>query len=550
VTGKRLATGTLVPGRKTPLLAALLLAALPCAAQTELYVPPFEDAEARALAVLDGAQRSVEVAQYNIRNERFVTKLDQLRARGVRVRIVIDAKNAAKPWNVLDDRIEAMGFDLVRYENTNHRYAIMHHKFTVVDDAVVMTGSYNWNGTAQVVNDESMLVLHDPALAAAYQAEFEELWGAPEVAGVGGTPDAQVHFAPEDRPRDAVLAAIRGAQQRILVAMFSFKDTTVARALRDAARRGVEVILLTEKKQADTTRADETVASGGARVIVGANQSSAYSAMHSKFAVIDDALVLAGATNWTYTAFFSSNEDLLSLRDPDLARRYTRAFGALVRRYDPAGFVASDFGAPRAEGAVHLVVRMPRVDPATESVVITGGHPALGDWDPARGLVLGTTGSVFPSWAGSVRLPANTWIPWKAVVRRADGTHTWELGTDRWIGTDPYGVDSVVDVPFRDLVDVELTATTPPMPGAELRLVGADPALGGWDPALGWPLNETAPGVFSGRIPLPGRAVTYAKLVWVDAAGAVVWEPGADRLLLVHDQDAPQAWDLGPFRTQ
>jgi len=43
-----------------------------------------------------------------------------------------------------------------------------------------MTGSYNWNETAQVFNDENMVVLEDPAVAAAYRAEFAELWGEAE----------------------------------------------------------------------------------------------------------------------------------------------------------------------------------------------------------------------------------------------------------------------------------------------------------------------------------------------------------------------------------
>jgi PLD-like domain/Starch binding domain len=543
--------------RRTWPLPLLALLAFPCptlAQTSEVRFSPYEDCAQRALELLDGAQVSVDVAQYNIRSETFHAKLDELRGRGVRVRIVVDAKNAANPWNTLDDRLEADGFALRRFDNSRSRYAIMHHKFTVIDGAVVLTGSYNWNGTAQHVNDENMLVLRDPALAAAYSEEFEELWdGRPDLPTPGGASGVlgSVRFSPEDRARDGLLSAIRGARSEILVAMFSLRDTDVARALRDAARRGVRVVVVTERKQADRTRADETVASGGARVIVGANTSSDYSAMHHKYSVIDRELVVSGACNWTYTAFQDSNEDMLFLADPALARRFADNFAALVRRYDPAGYDPADFGvAPGALASVHFALVMPATAPG-DQVVVVGEHPALGAWDPARGLVLATGGSVFPTWSGRASLPAGARLGWKAVLLRADGTRVWELGVDRLLEVDASGVGTYAQGLFRHQVELELSAQLPiQLPaGAELRLVGDDPLLGSWDPLLALPLapDPTDPARFTARVPLPGRVRVGAKLVLVAADDSVTWESGWDRLLEVEDREAQQV-DLGAFR--
>lgn len=534
------------------LVAALgLLSAAPARAQTEALFCPWDDPEARCLELLEQAQATVDVAQYNIRNERFFQKLDELRARGVRVRIVVDAKNAENPWNTLDDAFEAAGFELRRYRNTASTYAIMHHKFTVIDGQVVLSGSYNWNGTAQLVNDENMVVLRDPALAAAYEQEFAELWGeAAEAPGVGGGPGAEVLFSPEDRPRDAIVAAIRAARTRVRVAVFTFKDRDVARALADAARAGVEVTLLTERKQADTTGEDERVAQAGGRVIVAANTSSPFSAMHHKFCVIDDELVITGACNWTWTAFTNSNEDVLLLRDPALAARYTQAFGALVRRYDPAGFRAADYGIAAAEAQVHVVVRMDRTAPG-DTVLVVGDHPALGAWDPAAGLELHTSESTFPSWTARLRLPAGAQIAWKAVVRDAAGAIRWELGADRRLVVDPDGAPTFVEGDFRELVPVTVRACPPAgaPAGSELRLVGAAPELGAWDPAAGLLLTPLAaePGVCAGTLVLPGRTEQPCKLALLAPDGTITWEQGWDRWLEVHDQDAPQTIELGAF---
>lgn len=527
-----------------------LVAAAPAQAQPEALFAPWDDLEARALAELAQAQATVDVAHYNIRNERFMTALNALRARGVRVRIVVDAKNAEKPWNVLDDAFVAAGFEFKRYRNTSSAYAIMHHKFCVIDGQTVLTGSYNWNGTAQLVNDENMVVLDDAALAAAYANEFAELWGdVPEAAapqGAGG-PDARVYFSPEDHPRDALIAQIAAAQTRIRAAVFAFKDRDVANALADAARRGVEVTLLTEEKQADTTGYDERVGAAGGRVIVAANRSSTFSAMHHKYCVIDDQVVVTGACNWTWTALTHSNEDVLVVHDAALAAAYTRGFGALVRRYDPAGFDPAAYGIGAAQTQLQVIVRMPNTQPG-DAVALVGDDPALGAWDPAAGLQLRTSESTFPSWTGRLTLPAGTQAHFKAVVVSAAGEVRWELGSDRVLAADPAGTPTLVDVTFRDQVEVTVTASlaTALPPGAELRLVGSDPALGNWDPARGWPLAVDAAGVASATLPLPGRAVLSCKLVVVAADGTVTWELGWDHWLWVHDRDAPQTIDLGP----
>ncbi len=443
-------------GRRTQraALALALLVALPPLARgqgAEASFSPWDDCEAQALAVLDRARQTVDVAQYNVRNDVFLVKLAELRARGVRVRLVVDAKNAANPWNVLDDVFEAQGFDIVRHENTRHPYAIMHHKFTVVDGTWVMTGSYNWNETAQRVNDENLVVLRDPALAAAYTREFEALRGGPEVRGPTTSGSYTVRFSPRDDARGGLIAALRGAQRRIRVAMFSFTDGPLARELAAAARRGVAVELVVEEKQARNTRADETVAAGGATVHVVANRSSPHSAMHQKFAVIDDRLVVTGACNWTFTALTHSNEDVLFADDPALARAYTRAFGELVARYVPQAFDPDAYGF-EGEGRdtirLNLVVRCDRTRWG-EAVVLVGEHPALGGWDPARGVVLTTHADLFPIWTGKATLPRGASTAWKLVLRDADGNVRWEEGWDRTFDGSPRGVAALLDADFR-----------------------------------------------------------------------------------------------------
>jgi phosphatidylserine/phosphatidylglycerophosphate/cardiolipin synthase-like enzyme len=52
----------------------------------------------------------------------------------------------------------------------------MHHKFALLDNSVVLTGSYNWTFASEEENYDNVLILREPRLVGIYQAEFEALW--------------------------------------------------------------------------------------------------------------------------------------------------------------------------------------------------------------------------------------------------------------------------------------------------------------------------------------------------------------------------------------
>jgi phosphatidylserine/phosphatidylglycerophosphate/cardiolipin synthase-like enzyme len=53
---------------------------------------------------------------------------------------------------------------------------LLHHKFGVIDQNTVIMGSHNWSDAANTLNDETLLVIQHPTVAAHYQREFEGLY--------------------------------------------------------------------------------------------------------------------------------------------------------------------------------------------------------------------------------------------------------------------------------------------------------------------------------------------------------------------------------------
>lgn len=406
------------------------------------YFQPFDDAESVALAELAKAQKTVHIAHYNIRNTHFYDALVALRARGVAVTIDTDKDEAAQPWNWLTGQFVASGFDVFTYKPPTAKDAIMHLKACVIDGETVMTGSYNWNTTAQLSNDENMLVIRDAQVAGEYERYMAAIrsdsvttW---KPAIKAGSP-IEVHFSPADKPESAIAKLANAAKTRITVAMFTLTDKYAAQALENAAKRGVPVEIVTEAKQAGISQVISSLMTAGCRVIVGANDTSSFSAIHHKYAVIDDTVV-TGACNWTYNGFMDSCEDVVILRDAGLARAYRHNWKALEKRYDSLDYDPYRFLIATPTAHVEFVTKHDKTVWG-DRIFVVGNCPALGDWDPAKGVELRTADDIYPKWSASAELPAGANVEYKYVVLTANGDVFWEDGANRAFTVDAQGTD-------------------------------------------------------------------------------------------------------------
>ena len=57
----------------------------------------------------------------------------------------------------------------------------LHHKVAVIDNRTVITGSFNWSPSAAHQNDEVLLVIESPLLAAHFTREMDRLWRGAEL---------------------------------------------------------------------------------------------------------------------------------------------------------------------------------------------------------------------------------------------------------------------------------------------------------------------------------------------------------------------------------
>ncbi|WP_428964181.1 carbohydrate-binding module family 20 domain-containing protein [Micromonospora fluostatini] len=65
-----------------------------------------------------------------------------------------------------------------------------------------------------------------------------------------------------------------------------------------------------------------------------------------------------------------------------------------------------------------------------QEVYVVGSIPQLGNWNPGSGVKLSTGTSTYPSWTGTVDLPAGASFEWK-LVKIGNGQTVWESGANR-----------------------------------------------------------------------------------------------------------------------
>jgi hypothetical protein len=169
-----------------------------------------------------------------------------------------------------------------------------------------------------------------------------------------GQTEVQVCFSPHDFPREAIIKALRQANQSIYVAMFRLTDMDMLDLLAKQRERGVDVRLML-----DGTATGSIVSSGSARKLgdvlrekkIPFRLDKGRGFLHHKFAVIDagsdsEPTVITGSYNWTMAAAERNDENLLIIKDGELALRFQREFMKLYGRMEVGRKLLPDYDYP------------------------------------------------------------------------------------------------------------------------------------------------------------------------------------------------------------
>jgi phosphatidylserine/phosphatidylglycerophosphate/cardiolipin synthase-like enzyme len=319
---------------------------------------------AHALADFCGAAKhTLEIAVYDFQlppelNAIVGGSLVAAEKRGVAVRLAYNLDHAKEapvppPPRTDPDALEAQPFPTAAIPGVPD---LMHHKYVVRDAASVWTGSTNWTADSWTREENVVVTVDSPAIAARYRVDFEQLWSTREVARTGKVDTSPVDgmrawFCPGygEKLAHRIAKAIGSAQSRVRIASPVISSAPVLGTLAQVASDGkvdlagvVDATQITEVLQqwhengnaewkAPLLRTALTRAPFSGKVTTPYAPGSVHDYMHAKVTVADDTAFI-GSFNLSHSGELNA-ENVLEIQDPQLADRLAGFVDEIRARY-------------------------------------------------------------------------------------------------------------------------------------------------------------------------------------------------------------------------
>jgi phosphatidylserine/phosphatidylglycerophosphate/cardiolipin synthase-like enzyme len=430
----------------------------------EAYFTPYDPAQKNELALIDEVltnrradptnyppgenPHKIHYAVYNLRSPKIIEKLIEASKMGVDVKVLVEGSQIApdRPWNTADDKFAEAGLKVLwdhREASPEHKAAahmvgvqsnhLMHLKARIFSSKdrdtgeltqAVLSGSMN-PGDGASRNDENLNLITDKRLIARYEQKHADVLAGRRSTNVwDAEAPINVLFTPVKKgPRaiEKVFELIEAEREQILLNVFDLKDVkdpTTRQGLVDrlvaAKKRGVDVVVVTDRKKSDGRDADgnrvemyghfasnywvdEDLEKAGIPVYEFVSEAGKFNAVHGKAAIFGrtNIKVVTGAGNWTRASIGSGGKrarneesfifvDSKKLDNNRTGRRYLSNFLYLLRHYDHQNTEHD----PAAKMIAGLSARpgwpMVSLDPAEllppgfeGDAKLVGSHPAL-----------------------------------------------------------------------------------------------------------------------------------------------------------------------------
>jgi phosphatidylserine/phosphatidylglycerophosphate/cardiolipin synthase-like enzyme len=306
--------------------------------------------EEKLIGLINAAQSSIHIASFEFDLTNVANALIVAKGRGVDVRWVTDDEHGlladTEPGHGQFAMLQAAGIEV---KDDLGRTAFMHNKFWIFDRQIVWTGSTNITKSGIYTQNNNVIVVRSPELAAVYELEFDEMWNgqfgarspstlSQQAMEINGTPILVV-FTSEDKALEAaIIPLVQGAVSSVRFLAFSFTDFPLADAMIQRSLHDVDVAGVFEAFGSESESAE-------LRTLFCANvpvrQDGNGGFLHHKVIVVDERYVVTGSLNFSTRAETTNDENVIIVDNPDIARLYMQEFDrvwAIAKNPDPAKF--------------------------------------------------------------------------------------------------------------------------------------------------------------------------------------------------------------------
>lgn len=238
-----------------------------------------------------------------------------------RIRNVLMAKNASLIMHY--ENYKGYGF-------SRETEGLMHHKFCILDDKKIITGSHNPTNNK---NKDNVLFIESKYLSENYNNEFENLISyqsyekkrTKRTSIILNDYEINNYFCPQDNCQNEIIEELNRANISIYFLTYTFTDDEIAALLIRKKDSGLDVRGVIESYQGKTDWVYPRLQVGGVPVVLDNEQTL----QHSKTFIIDNRTVITGSFNPTKSANTRNDENIIILRQPDIVYEYIQEFERL-----------------------------------------------------------------------------------------------------------------------------------------------------------------------------------------------------------------------------
>ncbi len=132
------------------------------------YFSPVDNVMDKLVDLVNGAQTSIRFIIFTYTDQNLANAMIARYQAGVDVAGVIENRGASQGAYV------PLACAKVPVKVDGNKYT-MHHKVIIIDNSIVVTGSFNFTKSADTANDDNVLVIYDPTIAQQYLDEFNRI---------------------------------------------------------------------------------------------------------------------------------------------------------------------------------------------------------------------------------------------------------------------------------------------------------------------------------------------------------------------------------------
>ena len=138
----------------------------------DVYFSPDDNVQASFVELINNAQKSIYFMAFSFTADEIGEAVRARAEEGVTVSGVMETEQVKSNIGTEFDPFSQAKLDVFRDGNAG----LMHHKVMIIDESIVIFGSYNFTNSAETKNDENLIVIYNEGIAAQFIAEFQRVY--------------------------------------------------------------------------------------------------------------------------------------------------------------------------------------------------------------------------------------------------------------------------------------------------------------------------------------------------------------------------------------